>query len=127
MLPTPSAHQRPGKSSIQGGTRCKDRQMLVRQLACDFGRDGIRCNTVSPASTLTGMTDPRYSDPVQREAAAQRNPLRMVGSPEDQAAAICFFPSSAGAYVTGTDLLVDGGMGTMLMPASSFGDPWKKS
>jgi NAD(P)-dependent dehydrogenase (short-subunit alcohol dehydrogenase family) len=101
-------------------------QMLVQQLAVDFGPDGIRCNTVSPGSTHTAMTDARYSDPVQRAAAAQRNPLRMIGSPENQAAAICFLASSAAAYITGTDLLVDGGLGTMLMPASSFGDPWKK-
>jgi NAD(P)-dependent dehydrogenase (short-subunit alcohol dehydrogenase family) len=73
------------------------------------------------------MTDARYSDPVQRAAAEQRNPLRMVGSPEHQAAVICFLLSPAAAYVTGTDVLVDGGLGTMLMPASSFGDPWKKS
>jgi NAD(P)-dependent dehydrogenase (short-subunit alcohol dehydrogenase family) len=101
--------------------------MLVRQLACDLGPDGIRCNTVSPGTTHTGMTDARYSDPVQRAAAEQRNPLRMVGSPEHQAAVICFLLSPAAAYVTGTDVLVDGGLGTMLMPASSFGDPWKKS
>lgn len=41
---------------------------------------------------------------------------------KDQAAAICFLGSSVGAYITGTDLLVDGGLGTMLTPASSFGD-----
>jgi NAD(P)-dependent dehydrogenase (short-subunit alcohol dehydrogenase family) len=102
-------------------------QMLVRQLACDFGPDGIRCNSVSPGSTHTGMTDARYSDPVQREAAARRNPLHKVGSAQDQAAAICFLASAAAAYITGADLLVDGGLNTMLMPASSFGDPWKKS
>jgi NAD(P)-dependent dehydrogenase (short-subunit alcohol dehydrogenase family) len=102
-------------------------QMLVRQLAVDFGPDGIRCNTVSPGSTHTAMTDARYSDPVQRAAAAQRNPLHMVGSPENQAAVICFLASPAAAYITGTDVLVDGGLSTMLMPASSFGDPWKKS
>jgi len=100
--------------------------MLVRQLACDFGPDGIRVNSVSPGSTHTGMTDARYRDPAQRVAAAQRNPLRMVGSPENQAAAICFLASAAAAYITGADMLVDGGLDTMLMPASSFGDPWKK-
>lgn len=100
--------------------------MLVRQLACDFGPDGIRVNSVSPGSTHTGMTDARYSDPVQRAAAAQRNPLHMVGAPENQAAAICFLASPGAAYITGADMLVDGGLDTMLMPASSFGDPWKK-
>lgn len=100
--------------------------MLVRQMAVEWGPDGIRCNTVSPGSTHTAMTDARYSDPVQREAAAQRSPLRMVGLPENQAAAISFLLSADAAYITGVDLLVDGGLSTMLMPASGFGDPWRK-
>jgi NAD(P)-dependent dehydrogenase (short-subunit alcohol dehydrogenase family) len=100
--------------------------MLVKQMALEWGPDGIRCNSVSPGSTHTGMTDQRYSDPVQREAAAARNPLRMVGSPENQAAAICFLASPEAAYITGTDLLVDGGVNTMLMKAAGLGDPWKK-
>jgi NAD(P)-dependent dehydrogenase (short-subunit alcohol dehydrogenase family) len=100
--------------------------MLVRQMAVEWGPDGIRCNTVSPGSTHTAMTDARYSDPVQREAAAQRNPLRLVGLPENQAAAIAFLLSPDAAYITGIDLLVDGGLATMLMPASGFGDPWRR-
>jgi NAD(P)-dependent dehydrogenase (short-subunit alcohol dehydrogenase family) len=100
--------------------------MLVRQMACEWGRDGIRCNTVSPGSTHTGMTNARYSDPVLRESAAERNPLNMVGSPENQAAAIAFLTSADAAYITGADLVVDGGLRTMLMTASSMGDPWKR-
>jgi NAD(P)-dependent dehydrogenase (short-subunit alcohol dehydrogenase family) len=100
--------------------------MLVRQMAVEWGPDGIRCNTVSPGSTHTAMTDARYSDPVQREAAAQRSPLRMVGLPENQAAAIAFLAGPDAAFITGVDLLVDGGLSTMLMPASGFGDPWRK-
>lgn len=100
--------------------------MLVRQMAHDWGPDGIRCNTVSPGSTHTGMTDARYSDPVQREAAAQRNPLRMVGTPDDLAAAIAFLASPDAAYITGSDLVVDGGLRTMLMTASAMGDPLKR-
>jgi glucose 1-dehydrogenase len=100
--------------------------MLVRQMAVEWGPDGIRCNTVSPGSTHTAMTDARYSDPVQRDAAAQRSPLRLVGLPENQAAAISFLLSADAAYITGVDLLVDGGLSAMLMPASGFGDPWRK-
>jgi NAD(P)-dependent dehydrogenase (short-subunit alcohol dehydrogenase family) len=100
--------------------------MLVRQMAVEWGPDGIRCNTVSPGSTHTAMTDARYSDPVQREAAAQRSPLRMVGLPENQAAAISFLAGPDAAFITGVDLLVDGGLSAMLMPASGFGDPWRK-
>lgn len=100
--------------------------MLIQQMACEWGADGIRCNTVSPGSTHTGMTDARYSDPNQRAEAATRNPLQMVGSPENQAAAISFLAGPDAAYITGTDILVDGGLHTMLMRASAMGDPWTK-
>jgi NAD(P)-dependent dehydrogenase (short-subunit alcohol dehydrogenase family) len=49
-----------------------------------------------------------------------------VGLPENQAAAIAFLLSADAAYITGIDLLVDGGLATMLMPASGFGDPWRR-
>ena len=100
--------------------------MLVRQMACEWGPDGIRCNTVSPGSTHTGMTNARYSVPALRESAAQRNPLHMIGSPENQAAAIAFLASRDAAYITGADLVVDGGLRTMLMTASAMGDPWTR-
>src|ERR1700730_7114197 len=87
--------------------------MLVRQMAVEWGPDGIRCNTVSPGSTHTAVTDGRYLHPGQRHAWAQASPLRMVGLPETQAAAIAFLVSADAAYITGVDLLVDGGLATM--------------
>jgi glucose 1-dehydrogenase len=91
--------------------------MLVRQLAHEWGPDGIRCNTVSPGTTHTGMTDATYSDPVRRAERASHIPLRRIAEPDDVAAVICFLASSDAAYVTGTDVLVDGGFGTSLLPA----------
>lgn len=100
--------------------------MLVRQMSVEWGPDGIRCNCVSPGSTHTAMTDARYSDPLQREAAAKRNPLQMVGSPENQAAVIAFLASPDAAYITGENIIVDGGLQNMLMLASAMGDPWTR-
>jgi NAD(P)-dependent dehydrogenase (short-subunit alcohol dehydrogenase family) len=100
--------------------------MLVRQMSVEWGPDGIRCNCISPGSTHTGMTDVRYRDPSLREAAAQRNPSRMVGSPANQAAAIAFLASPDAAYINGANLVVDGGLQNMLMVASAMGDPWVK-
>lgn len=100
--------------------------MLIRQMSVEWGPDGIRCNSISPGSTHTGMTDARYSDPVQREAAAKRNPLHMVGTPEQQAAVIAFLVSPDAAYITGENIIVDGGLQNMLMLASAMGDPWKR-
>jgi glucose 1-dehydrogenase len=91
--------------------------MLVRQLAYEWGPDGIRCNTVSPGTTHTGMTDATYSDPARRAERASHIPLRRVAEPGDIASVICFLASPDAGYVTGTDVLVDGGFGTSLLPA----------
>jgi NAD(P)-dependent dehydrogenase (short-subunit alcohol dehydrogenase family) len=91
--------------------------MLIRQLAYEWGPDGIRCNCVSPGPTHTGMTDATYSDRDRREERAGHLPLRRVGDPEDIAAVIAFLVGPDAAFVTGVDVLVDGGMGTSLVPA----------
>lgn len=100
--------------------------MLVRQMSLEWGPDGIRCNCISPGSTHTAMTDARYSKPELRADAEQRNPSRMVGLPEHQAAAIAFLASPAAAYINGANLFVDGGMQNNLMVASALGDPGKR-
>lgn len=100
--------------------------MLMRQMSVEWGPDGIRCNCVSPGSTHTNMTDARYSDPVLREEARKRNPLQMVAQPEHQASVIAFLVSQDAAYVNGENIIVDGGLQNMLMPASGMGDPWNR-
>jgi NAD(P)-dependent dehydrogenase (short-subunit alcohol dehydrogenase family) len=91
--------------------------MLVRQLAYEWGPDGIRCNCVSPGTTHTGMTDATYSDPERRAERAAHIPLRTIADPDDIAAAIAFLAGPDAAYVTGVDVLVDGGFSTALLPA----------
>jgi len=91
--------------------------MLVRQLAYEWGPDGIRCNCVSPGTTHTGMTDGTYSDPARRSERASHLPLRRIAEPDEVAAVIAFLASPDASYVTGIDLLVDGGLGTSLLPA----------
>ena len=84
--------------------------MLMRVLAQEFGRDGIRVNAVSPGMVRTGMTEPVYKN---RELAAQRAelvPLGRVAGPEDIADAIAFLLSADARYVNGHDLVVDGGV-----------------
>lgn len=90
--------------------------MLTRQLAYEWGPDGIRCNCVSPGMVHTPMTDHVYSDPERRAEKASRVPLRRVGTPEDIATAVAFLASSDASYITGANLAVDGGLQTALMP-----------
>ena len=78
---------------------------LSRQLALDFGPDGIRVNTVTPGTIDTG----RDEVPDRESLAARLHPLRRTGVPGDVAAAICFLASDQASFITGADLLVDGG------------------
>lgn len=95
--------------------------MMVRQLACELGPEGIRINSISPGSTLTGIAKGMAIDPaVTRRGgpARDRNPIGFISEPEDQAAAIAFLLSAEARFITGTDLGVDGGVQTQLMVKS---------
>jgi glucose 1-dehydrogenase len=84
--------------------------MLMRVLAQEFGRDGIRVNSVSPGMVRTGMTEPVYRNP---ELAKQRDelaPLGRVATPEDIADVIVFLLGPDARYVNGHDLVVDAGV-----------------
>jgi NAD(P)-dependent dehydrogenase (short-subunit alcohol dehydrogenase family) len=95
--------------------------MLVRQMSVEWGPDGIRCTTVSPGPTYTPMTAAGYSDPARRDQREANIPLRKLGMAEDVANVILFLASPAAGHVSGVDILVDGGMSNMLMPASGGG------
>ncbi|GAA2124893.1 SDR family NAD(P)-dependent oxidoreductase [Nocardioides bigeumensis] len=83
---------------------------LSRSLAIQLGPDGVRSNTVCPGSILTPMVAPLYeASPARRADMEARTPLRRIGSPEEVAEAICFLLSEAASFITGTDLVVDGG------------------
>jgi glucose 1-dehydrogenase len=84
--------------------------MLVRVLAQELGREGVRVNAVSPGMVRTGMTEPAYRDP---RVAAERDalvPLGRVATPEDVADVVAFLLGPDARYVNGHDLVVDGGV-----------------
>lgn len=95
--------------------------MLVRQLAVEWGPHGIRCSTVSPGPTYTPMTAAGYSNQAARDQREANISLRKLGTAEEVANAILFLAGPLASHVTGVDLLVDGGMSNMLMPASGGG------
>jgi len=97
--------------------------MLAKQLAVEWGPDGIRINTVSPGMTLTPMTHAAYTQPGVMEQREARIPLRRVGQAADIAKAVAFLMSQEAAYITGVDLVVDGGLTQTLM---AFNPGWKR-
>lgn len=95
--------------------------MLIQQLSLEWGRDGIRCNTVSPGPTYTPMTQAGYGDAARRAQREAMIPLGKLGMAEDVANAILFLISGQASHITGIDILVDGGMSINLMPATGSG------
>lgn len=89
-------------------------QGFTRTLALELGPFGINVNAVAPGFIVSDMTDDTARrvgvEPEEyRKAAAQLNPVRRVGYPEDVAAAAAFLCSDEASYVTGQILYVDGG------------------
>jgi NAD(P)-dependent dehydrogenase (short-subunit alcohol dehydrogenase family) len=82
---------------------------LTRNLAVQFGRHGIRANCIHPGFTDTPMQTVRTRDPEWVEAAIAEIPLRRLGAPRDVVNAALFLASDEAAYVTGAELVVDGG------------------
>ena len=88
---------------------------LVRSIAVDFGSDGVRANLVTPGVTDTPGLRRLYSldDRTPEEGisrAAQLSPLGRVGRPEDLGDVVAFLVSDRARYITGANVVVDGGM-----------------
>lgn len=94
----------PGYLASKGGLR-----QLARGLALDLGSRGIRVNMLAPGYIYTRMTEASYNDPTQHAARASRTMLGRWGKPEELVGAAIFLTSDASAYMTGQDLIVDGG------------------
>ncbi|HEY3068366.1 MAG TPA: SDR family oxidoreductase [Methylomirabilota bacterium] len=89
--------------------------MLVRVLAQEFGRDGIRVNSVSPGMVRTGMTERVYQNPELVAAREALVPLGRVATPEDIADVVAFLLGPDSRYVNGHDLVVDAGISGNLL------------
>ncbi|MEM7124614.1 MAG: SDR family oxidoreductase [Pseudomonadota bacterium] len=83
---------------------------LSKSIAVQFARDGIRSNTILPGPVHTPM-QARWDDkPDVQAAIADHIPLGRIGTAQDMANACLFLLSDHAAYVTGTELIVDGGL-----------------
>lgn len=95
--------------ATKGGLRA-----LCRSLAVAYGAEKIRCNAICPGDIDTEMIRTQLAlekDPqAARERIVAQYPLRRIASPEDVANAAIFLASDRASYITGTDLVVDGGL-----------------
>lgn len=100
QMPTRIGAYGPSKAAITG---------LTRQMAVEWGPRGIRANSVSPGLVRTPMSDAFYRDEQQHAARVAMLPARRIGVPEDIAGVVAFLATDAAAFVTGQDIVVDGG------------------
>lgn len=82
---------------------------LTYQLGCEWADRGVRVNAISPGFIVTPMTAPALDALGVTEYVASRTPMRRVGRAEELLGPLLFLASDASSYVTGLNLLVDGG------------------
>lgn len=83
---------------------------MVRAMAMDAAKDGVRVNAVNPSFTATRMTEDMVSDPALVAKFRERMPLGAPEDPEGVAAAMAFLASSDARLITGVNLPVDAGL-----------------
>lgn len=88
------------KHAVLGLTKCA---------ALETAKQGIRINAVSPAAIGTDMFERFAPDAQSREYMNNLHPIGRIGQPDEVAKAVLFLASSASSFITGHDLLVDGG------------------
>jgi NAD(P)-dependent dehydrogenase (short-subunit alcohol dehydrogenase family) len=81
---------------------------MTRQIAVEHGRDGILCNAVAPGKIVTGTPGDLSTTEEGLAYVSSRTPFFRLGQPDDVAGAVTFLATTA-SYVSGVNLLVDGG------------------
>lgn len=89
---------------------------LTRSVAIDHAKDGIRCVSISPGTIDTPLVQiaaatfrDRNPEDLKRQWAAQ-HPLRRLGTPQEVAETVFFLASEGAGFITGSDILIDGGI-----------------
>lgn len=82
---------------------------LVRNLAVEVGQHNIRANAIAPGLIRTDFARALWDNPEAEKAYNSGHPMRRIGMPEEIAGAAVFLASTAGSYVNGQTIVVDGG------------------
>lgn len=100
----------PGPNAGAYGASKAAINMLSQQMSIEWGDAGIRVNTVAPGLIDGGMSAPIFADPDFRRRRTEKVPAGRLGTVEDIARAVLYLCSPESDYVTGHQLVVDGGV-----------------
>ena len=98
-----------GRGGIYGASKGSVR-LLTKHTAIECARDGIRANSIHPGPIETEMILSSISTPEERAATMDRVPLGRIGTVEDVAYGALFLASDESSYMTGSELVIDGGL-----------------
>lgn len=97
--------------------------MLTQILALEWAHLDIRVNSVAPGALIDGMSAPLYTDPDTRAAREATIPAGRLGTAQDVASAVAFLASSSASYITGQNLIVDGGVTATILSGLPYRRP----
>jgi cyclopentanol dehydrogenase len=99
-----SLHQEPAYAASKGAIR-----IFTKVTASQHAKDGIRCNSVHPGPVDTEMFHAAFQDKEAMERRLQRVPLRRMGTVAEIVSAVLYLASDEASYITGSELVIDGG------------------
>ena len=94
----------PSYTATKGAVR-----LFTKATAIQYAKENIRCNSVHPGPVDTEMIKDTMSDPKRMERRMQRLPLKKIGTVEDIAYGVIYLASDEASFVTGAELVIDGG------------------
>jgi NAD(P)-dependent dehydrogenase (short-subunit alcohol dehydrogenase family) len=83
---------------------------LARNLAVEYGPHNVRVNCIAPGLIKTDFARALWEDKERLKAREEQTPLRRIGEPDEIAGAAVFLASAAGSFVTGQNIVIDGGV-----------------
>lgn len=84
--------------------------MFTRSIAVEYGQYKIRCNCIAPSTIRSSIIEPYLQDEEAKKVLESTFPLRVIGEPDDIAGAVAYLCSDDSKWVTGTIMMVDGGL-----------------